>query len=210
MIGRPGAVGVADDLEVLAPRLPRSNDIRWILPSAVDLDDLSHSASAFTHETPTPCRPPDTLYDVLVELAARVDLREHDLDSRDTLLLVDPDRDAATVIVDADRPVLAGSITLAPESRDPASASSTELSTTSQIRWCKPAHIRVPDVHRGTDADRLEALEDGDRLGFVLVGLRLFSAISVIASALKSIRRRRTLRVLRPNARSRGRGTVHR
>jgi len=39
---------------------PRRNSISCTLPSR-QMRSLSHSDSAFTTETPTPCRPPETL-----------------------------------------------------------------------------------------------------------------------------------------------------
>ncbi len=39
---------------------PRSNSCRWILPSR-RTSATSRSESALTTETPTPCRPPETL-----------------------------------------------------------------------------------------------------------------------------------------------------
>ena len=52
--------------------------------------------------------------------------------------------------------------------RMPAMASSTELSTTSQTRWCKPALIGRADVHPGALSDRLETLENLDALSGVV------------------------------------------
>jgi len=60
------------------------------LPIAADLD-LDHSLSAFTTEMPTPCNPPDTLIGGVLELAPRVQDRQHDLGRRFAALLVDVD-----------------------------------------------------------------------------------------------------------------------
>ena len=49
----------------------------------------------------------------------------------------------------------------------PAMASSTELSTTSQTRWCRPAGPVEPMYMPGRLRTCLEALEDGDVLGAV-------------------------------------------
>ena len=49
-------------------------------------------------------------------------------------------------------------------------ASSTELSTISQTRWCRPALPTPPMYMPGPLPDRLEALEDLDVFGGVLLG----------------------------------------
>ena len=81
-------------------------------------------------------------------------------------------------------------------------ASSTELSTTSQTRWCSPRETGGADVHARPLADRLEAFEDLDVLGVVGrrggggVGVRLlpgWQCQSVSERRSLVIRCRRTL-----------------
>ena len=47
----------------------------------------------------------------------------------------------------------------------PFMASSTELSKTSQTRWCSPAASDAADVHARALADGLQAFEDGEVFG---------------------------------------------
>ena len=54
--------------------------------------------------------------------------------------------------------------------QSPAMASSTELSTTSHTRWWRPFGPRRSDVHAGSLADRLEALQDGHVSGAIAGG----------------------------------------
>jgi hypothetical protein len=103
-----------------------------------------------------------------VELAAGVQDGEHDLEGRATLLLVQVDRDPGAVVADPDPPS-ASRVTSIAEHR-PASASSTELSTTSQTRWCSPRSPVEPMYMPGPLADGLEPLEDGDVLRAVVAG----------------------------------------
>jgi hypothetical protein len=104
------------------------------LPLAVHLD-LEPLASALTQEADAVQTARD-LVAVLVELAAGVEARQHDLDRRQALGRVILDRDAAAVVLDLDRAVDVDThVDLA---REAARASSTELSTTSQIRWWSP------------------------------------------------------------------------
>ena len=55
--GRFGASPVTLSEETASPRSKR---ISWTLPSR-QIFSCSQSESAFTTDTPTPCRPPDTL-----------------------------------------------------------------------------------------------------------------------------------------------------
>ena len=71
----------------------------------------------------------DLVAAAVAELAAGVQDGEHDLGGRALLLLVHVDRDAAAVV--GDRDALSGWIVISTGSQSPASASSTELSTTS-------------------------------------------------------------------------------
>ena len=83
---------------------PSRKRMTYSLPSR-QMRRSSTSESAFTTETPTPCRPPDDLVGVLVELPAGMELGHDDLGRRDALLLVDVDGNAAAVVGDRDRAV---------------------------------------------------------------------------------------------------------
>ena len=83
---------------------PRANSCRYTLPSR-RTSAMSHSDSAFTTETPTPCSPPGDLVAVAAELAARVELGQNHRQRRQALLRNDVDRDSRTGVADGHRVV---------------------------------------------------------------------------------------------------------
>ena len=120
------------------------------------------------------------------ELAAGVQHGEHDRDGRDALDRVDVDRDAAAVVDDLDAAVLQQ------RHDDPVAVAGQRLvdgvvdDLPHQV--VQAALAGRADVHAGTLADRLEALEDLDRGGVVrrgsvgsgTVGLR--AGVGVVSS----------------------------
>src|SRR5690606_27884370 len=93
------------------------------------------------------------------ELPARVELREHDLDSRQARLRLDVDGDAATVVGDRDGAVVV-------QRHEDVLAEAAERLVDRVVDDLpqavhEPARVGRPDVHPGSLAHRLEALEDG-------------------------------------------------
>ena len=79
----------------------------------------------------------------LAELAARVEVGEHELEGRYLVDGVGVHRDAAAVVLDRARAVEVDR-DLDRRWRSPARASSTELSTTSKTQWCRPRSLVSP------------------------------------------------------------------
>jgi hypothetical protein len=107
----------------------------------------------------------------LVELAAGVQLGQRDLDRRDAFRLVEVDRDAASVVPDADRAVGVDRDPAVP--RVPGQRLVHRVVDNLPDEVVEAAHVGVADVHRRTHAHRLEAFEDGDRLSVVGVAAGL-------------------------------------
>ena len=147
------------------PGTPRWKDISWTLPPR-STSTSSRADSALTTEAPTPCRPPDALYEPPPNLPP-----------------------ACSLVITTSRPVspVLGSMSTGmprPSSRTssdssgcrttvmclqwPASASSTALSMISHTQCCRPAAVGRPDVHAGALADGLEPLEDRQVTGGVV------------------------------------------
>ena len=129
--------------------------------------------SAFTTETPTPCRPPDDGVAAVLaaELAAGVQLGHHDVDGGGTAG-VHLDRDTAAVVGDLDAAVL----------EDP----HVDLRRVAGHRLVDRVVDDLPDqmvqtalaggadIHARAFADRLQSFEDGDGRGAVF--FRFFAA----------------------------------
>src|SRR5688572_19148113 len=109
--------------------------------------NLSHCESAFTTETPTPCRPPETLYEFwsnlppacssVITISAAERLR-----SSSSLMSVGMPRPLSTTEIE-----LSVWITTLMSSQWPASASSIALSTTSNTMWCRPEPSEVSPMY---------------------------------------------------------------
>src|SRR3954469_7293194 len=108
---------------------------------------FSHSESAFTTETPTPCRPPETLYEFwsnlppacssVMTISAAVRFR-----SSSSFTSVGIPRPLSTTEME-----LSVWITTLMSSQWPASASSIALSTTSNTMWCRPVPSEVSPMY---------------------------------------------------------------
>jgi hypothetical protein len=81
----------------------------------------------------------------VLELPARVELGHDDLGGGDAFALVDPGRDPAAIVLDADRAV--GVEVIRIRSQWPASASSIALSLTSNTMWCRPEPSSVSPMY---------------------------------------------------------------
>ena len=84
------------------PGMPRRNDIVWILPSR-STSTSSREDRALTTEAPDPVQPAGGGVRPAAELAAGVQLGQHDLDAGELGLRLDVDGDAAAVVL-APRP----------------------------------------------------------------------------------------------------------
>ena len=157
----------ADDLH-LALRLAALGVLLPVaLAVAVDLDDQPLGQRVDDADADA-VQPAGHLVAVAAELAAGVEHGEHDLGGALALVRsgrVRLDGDAAAVVVDPTAAV--GEQGDADAVQKPAIASSTELSTTSQMRWWRPGQTGGPDVHARALADRVEPLEYLDVLGAV-------------------------------------------
>src|SRR5678815_2784776 len=108
---------------------------------------LSHSDRALTTDTPTPCRPPETLYEFwsnlppacnsVITISAAERLR-----SSSSLMSVGMPRPLSTTDTE-----LSVWITTLMSSQWPASASSIALSTTSNTMWCRPVPSDVSPMY---------------------------------------------------------------
>ncbi|CFN63682.1 Uncharacterised protein [Bordetella pertussis] len=107
----------------------------------------SHSDRAFTQDTPTPCRPPDTLYEFWSNLPPACS-------SVITIsAALRPNSSSLWMSVGMPRPLSVTEIELSVwmvttmSSQWPASASSIALSTTSNTMWCKPVPSEVSPMY---------------------------------------------------------------
>ena len=120
----------------------------------------------------------DLVAAAVAELAAGVQDGQHDLGGRLLLLLHDRDGDAAAVVDDGD------GVVRVDRDRDGVVAAGERLvdgvvdDLVDQV--VQAAHTGRADVHAGTLADRLEALEDGDVLG--VVARALLSLLPLVPS----------------------------
>src|SRR5262249_37568064 len=153
---RPGLVGLPDDRELLlAVAAEEAHPVDAAFALHRDLEPLGervHARHADAVETA------GDLVRALVELPSGVDARQPDLDGRDPLRRVDADRDAAPVVGHADRAVLTDHDLAAARVAGEGLVHRVVDDLPDQV--VEAADVRVPDVHRGTDADGLEALED--------------------------------------------------
>jgi hypothetical protein len=123
---------------------PRAKAIRCTLPLR-RTSTRSHSDRAFTTLTPTPCRPPETLYDPSPSLSnlppacstvsASSTAGTFSVGCRSTGM----PRPSSTTVMELS-PWMVTSTCVA----WPAIASSMELSTTSYTRWCRPRALVDP------------------------------------------------------------------
>ena len=123
---------------------PSTNSCRKCVPSRCT-SATTRTDNAFTTLTPTPCRPPDTLYPSPPNFPPACSTVS--TTSSALLPLCGPDGYGSTGMP---RPLSTTShepsgcnVTMILLQK-PAIASSTELSTTSQMRWCKPARPVEP------------------------------------------------------------------
>ena len=112
------------------------------------------------------------LVGVVVELAAGVQHGHHDFDGRDAEFLVDVDRDAASVVADADAVVREdGHGDLRGESGE----RFVDTVVDHFINEVMQAALgRVADVHAGTLADGFQAVEDRDLVRGIVVRIAVF------------------------------------
>ena len=107
----------------------------------------------------------DLVAAAVAELAAGVQDGQHDLDGRALLLLHHRDRDAAAVVDDRDGVV---GMDRDVDARAVAGERLVDGVVDDLVdEVVQAAHAGRPDVHAGSLADRLEALEDGDVLRVV-------------------------------------------
>ena len=112
------------------------------------------------------------LVGVVVELAAGVQHGHHDFDGRDAEFLVDVDRDAASVVADADAVVREdGHGDLRGESGERFVDTVVDDFVDQVVQ---AALGRVADVHAGTLADGFQAVEDGDLVRGIVVRIAVF------------------------------------
>ena len=78
--------------------------MEYTLPSR-DTSTLNQSESALTHLAPTPCKAAGVFVGALPELAARVQVGQHQLHRRHLPLRMHVHRDAAPVVADGDRAI---------------------------------------------------------------------------------------------------------
>ena len=114
-------------------------------------------------------QPARHLVAVLVELPARVQLGHDDLGRAHPLALVDPDRDAAPVVVDAHRPV---GVQHHAHLGRPAAQRLVDAVVDDLVHHVVQARavVGVADVHPRPLAHRLQALENLDGIGAVFLG----------------------------------------
>src|ERR1019366_2139863 len=101
--------------------------------------------SALTTETPTPCRPPDTLYETSSNLPPECS----------TVMITSAAERPSSVWISTGMPrPLSETVTdssactvTTTRSQKPASDSSTELSTTSKTIWCRPLPSSVSPMY---------------------------------------------------------------
>jgi len=111
---------------------------RWIVRCSV-------SERALTTDTPTPWRPPETLYEESSNLPPGVQDGEDHLGRRDTLFRMDIDRNSTAIVGDGYRLVgVDGHRDVGAVAR---SASSIELSRTSNTMWCRPVPSSVSPMY---------------------------------------------------------------
>ncbi len=164
---RPALLRLARDLEVggrLAPvvRLPVDE------AAAPDLE-VERFGEGVDHRDADAVQPPRHLVAVVVELAARVQ-HGHDHFGRGPPALVHVGRNAAPVVDDRDRVVdVDGDVDRVAETRERL-VDGVVHHLVDQV--VEPEHAGRADVHRGPLAHRLEALEDLDLVGAVLVWIR--------------------------------------
>ena len=144
---------------------PSLNVEHVVLAVAVDLEDQLGRQGVDDRDAHAVQAARD-LVALAAELPAGVQHREHDLGGGLARVLgVLVDRDAAAVVGDPAAAV--GQEVTSMRVQKPAIASSTALSTTSQMRWCRPRGTGRTDVHPGSDPDGFEALENRDVAGAV-------------------------------------------
>src|SRR3954469_21810901 len=125
---------------------PLRNSIWCTLPSR-QMVRRNHSESAFTTDTPTPCRPPDTLYEFESNLppacssVMTISAAER-LASSSSLMPVGMPRPLSSTEIE-----LSVWIVSTISSQYPARASSTALSTTSNTMWCRPVPSEVSPMY---------------------------------------------------------------
>ncbi len=125
---------------------PWRNSIWWMWPLRQILS-FSHSDSALTTDTPTPCRPPETLYEFWSNLppacssVITISAAER-LNSSSSLMSVGMPRPLSTTDTE-----LSAWMTTLMSSQYRASASSIALSSTSNTMWCRPVPSDVSPMY---------------------------------------------------------------
>src|SRR6185369_1796252 len=157
-----------------------ANSIWWTRPSR-QIVRRSQLESAFTTDTPTPCSPPDTLYVLESNLppacnsVITISAAERFISSS-SLTPVGMPRPLSKTDTE-----LSVWIVTTISSQNPASASSTALSTTSNTRWCSPVPSAVSPMYmpgRLRTASRpFRTLIESDPYSEVTSGLALPSGL---------------------------------
>src|SRR6185503_9986052 len=148
--------------------------LRPLLAAAANLD-LEPLAERVHHGDADPVQTAGDLVRGVLELAAGVQHGQHDLGRRLAALLVDVDRNAASVVADR-----AGAVGVQ-DDLDVVAEASQRLVDGVVNRLVnevvQPVGARVADVHRRALADGLEALENLDVAGGVVLGAHAWATL---------------------------------
>ena len=150
-----------------SPGSPRWNDIAHVLPPR-STSTSSRSDRALTTDAPTPCSPPGRGVRSAAELAAGVQLGEHDLDAAEPGARLDVDRDAARAVAHLDAAV---GVQDDLDARAVAAEGLVDGVVDDLPEAVhEPAGVGRADVHAGALADRFEPLQHLEMMGGVLGG----------------------------------------
>ena len=160
-------VVLVDPLGLTGPSgCPLRYSCRQIWPSR-RTSASSHSDSALTTVTPTPCKPAGDLVGIVVEFAAGVNLGQDDFERAHAAIGMSVDRDASAVIDDRDRTIRVQRDVDVPAVAGHRLVDRIIDDLVDQVM--QPARRRVTDIHPWTQPNRLDPLEHPDvRPGVVL------------------------------------------
>ena len=156
--GRPRAVRVAGDLQV--PGLHAARELHLVDLAVLVHRDVQARRERVHAGHADAVQAAGDLVRLVVELAARVELRQHDLDRRNALGRVDADGDPAPIVLDRHGAV--GAQDDAALRRVAGERLVDRVVDHLPDEVVHAACVRVADVHRRPDPHRLEAFEDGD------------------------------------------------